>query len=140
MPCEFCQFYTSVQLCSLCDFQIKNCPTCHTCKKRNHLPPEFPPIKVEGRWEVLSVGLIGPLRETADSNKYIITMTDMFTKWVVAHPLRDKSGASAARAIINMIHTYGPPLNIITNLGREFVNEVNISLCAVGKMRNIDTG
>ncbi|KAG0730410.1 Gypsy retrotransposon integrase-like protein 1 [Chionoecetes opilio] len=43
--------------------------------------------------------------------------------WVVANPLQDKSGPSVAMAITNMVHTHGPPLKIITDHGREFVNE-----------------
>lgn len=75
---------------------------------------------------MLGVDLIGPLKMTAKQNKYIITMTDLFTKWVVAHPLPDKTGASVAKAIVKVFHTYGPPLRIVTDQGKEFVNEVTI--------------
>ncbi len=102
--------------------------------------PELHPIKVEGRWEVLGVDLIGPFTMTAKGNRYVITMTDLFTKWVVAYPLKDKTGASVAKAIVKMIYTQGPPVKIITDQGREFVNEVNIrgtvwlSKCHFGSM------
>lgn len=84
------------------------------------------PINVTGRWEVLGVDLIGPLKVTAKLNKYVITITDLFTKWVVAYPLKDKSGPSVGKALVKMFHTYGPPVKMITDQGREFVNQVNI--------------
>lgn len=69
-------------------------------------------------------------------------MTDLFTKWVVAYPLKDKSGASVARAIVDMIYTYGPPVKIITDQGREFINEVNDTCywqhIATGKSKSAD--
>ena len=106
-------------------FQIKSCPKCQFHQKLKTQAPELHPIKVEGRWDVLGIDLIGPFKVTAEDSKYVITMTDLFTKWVVAYPLKDKSGPSVARAIVKMVHTYGPPLKIITDQGREFVNEVN---------------
>lgn len=51
-------------------------------------------------------------------------MTDLYTKWVVAYPLQDKRGPTIAKAIMAMIYTHGPPLKILTDQGREFVNEV----------------
>ena len=76
----------------------------------------------------MGVDLIGPLPLTTKGNKYVITITDLFTKWVVAYPLSDKSGPSVARALVKMFHTHGPPSKIMTDQGREFVNEVNISI------------
>lgn len=84
---------------------------------------------------MLGIDLIGPFKETDKGNKYIITITDLFTKWVVAYPLKDKSGLSVARAILKMIYTHGPPVRIITDQGREFVNEVNIRECV--SLRNV---
>lgn len=106
--------------------QIQSCPKCQFFRRIKTQAPELHPIRAKGRWDVLGIDLVGPFKETQQKNKYIITVTDLFTKWVVAYPLQDKSGPSVARAIVKMIYTYGPPLSIITDQGREFVNEVNI--------------
>ena len=70
--------------------------------------------------------LMGPFNITVKNNKYVITMMDLFTKWVVAYPLKHKSAPSVARTIMKMVYTHGPPVKIITNKGKTFVNEVNI--------------
>lgn len=41
--------------------------------------------------------LIGPLPVTSRGNKYIITLTDYFSKWAEAFPLPDKTAAGVAQ-------------------------------------------
>ena len=41
--------------------------------------------------------LIGPLPETSLGNKYIITLTDYFSKWAEATALPDKTAVSVAK-------------------------------------------
>jgi len=40
---------------------------------------------------------IGPLPETAQGNKYIITLTDYFSKWAEAAPLPSKHAAGVSK-------------------------------------------
>ncbi len=51
--------------------------------------------------------LIGPLTQTSHGNKYIITLTDYFSKWAEAAPLSDKTAGVVARfvySVSNFIH------------------------------------
>ena len=41
--------------------------------------------------------LVGPMPVTARGNKYIITLTDYFTKWAEAAPLPDKTALGVAK-------------------------------------------
>ena len=41
--------------------------------------------------------LIGPLTETPRGNKYIVTITDYFSKWAEAGPLPDKHAHGIAK-------------------------------------------
>lgn len=75
-------------------------------------------------WEVIGLDLIGPLRETSRGNKYILTMTDLYTKWVVAEPLMSKTASEVSTAIILKLYSFGLVRKIITDQGKEFVNEV----------------
>ena len=70
--------------------------------------------------------LIGPFNETVRGNKYVMTITDLFTKWIVAKPISDKKASSVAEVLMETIFTFGPPNRIISDQGREFVNEVCI--------------
>lgn len=80
--------------------------------------------QVNEPWEVLGMDLIGPLRDTANKNQYILTMTDLYTKWVVAEALQTKSGTEVATAIVNKLYLFGMVRKIITSQGIALVNEV----------------
>ena len=47
--------------------------------------------------------LIGPLTETARGNKYIVTITDYFSKWAEAGTLPDKTAYGIAKFIFSMV-------------------------------------
>ena len=43
--------------------------------------------------------LIGPLPQTLHGYSYIVTLTDYFSKWAEAAPLRDKTAGSVAKFV-----------------------------------------
>ena len=67
-------------------------------KKLKTSTTELHPIPVKAQiWSQVGMDLIGPLTETPRSNKYIITLTDYFSKWAEAVALPDKSASGVAR-------------------------------------------
>lgn len=68
---------------------------------------------------------IGPLPETPRGYKYIVTATDYFSKWPEAAPLPDKSAIGVANFLFKLFCHHGWPEVIISDQGREFVNEVS---------------
>ena len=83
------------------------------------------PVKPEV-WSLVGMDLIGPLKKTKKGNQYILTMTCYFSKYVEALPLPDKSSQSVAQAIFTVYCRHGAPQTIITDQGREFINQVCI--------------
>lgn len=51
-------------------------------------------------------------------------MTDLFTKWVIAEPLKSKTAAEVAAVVLDKLFDFGIVERIITDQGREFVNQV----------------
>ena len=49
---------------------------------------------------------VGPLPETQAGMKYVLTLTDYFTKYVEFLPLTQKSGLCVARALKTYIYRY----------------------------------
>ena len=63
----------------------------------------FHPIQVESKmFYQLGMDLIGPLPETDKGKKYIITLTDYFSKWAETSPLPSKHPAGIAKFIYSV--------------------------------------
>uniref|UniRef100_A0A672G6V4 Gypsy retrotransposon integrase-like protein 1 n=1 Tax=Salarias fasciatus TaxID=181472 RepID=A0A672G6V4_SALFA len=104
---------------------------CHRCQMNDPIKtiaPALHPIKVKEPWEVLGMDLIGPLPATGRGNQYILTMTDLYTKWVIAEPLKSKTAAEVSAIMISKLYTFGMVRKIITDQGKEFVNKLNDSI------------
>ena len=73
--------------------------------------------------------------------RYVLTMIDTFTRWVIAVPLKDKKPATVGQAIFDALLTkHGPIKRILTDEGGEFVNEALDHLAERWKIRRITTG
>uniref|UniRef100_A0A1A8AWX9 Si:ch211-249c2.1 n=1 Tax=Nothobranchius furzeri TaxID=105023 RepID=A0A1A8AWX9_NOTFU len=104
---------------------------CHRCQMNDPIKtvaPTLHPIKVKEPWEVLGMDLIGPLPETRLGNRYVLTMTDLYTKWVIAEPLKSKTAAEVSAVMTSKLYMFGMVRKIITDQGKEFVNQLNDSI------------
>ena len=61
---------------------------------------------------------------TTSGNSYIVTCSDYFTKWPEAAAIPDKSAATVAKFLYQLITRHGSPTIIQSDQGREFVNQV----------------
>ena len=77
-------------------------------------------------WYLVGMDLIGPFRPSAIGHQFVLTMTDYFSKYVEAVPIKDKSAISVARGIYEVYCRQGAPVHIISDQGKEFVNKVYI--------------
>lgn len=68
--------------------------------------------------------MIGPLHETLNGNKYIVAVTDHFSKWNEATGVPDKSAKSVATFLYSVICRLGCMGMLISDQGREFVNSI----------------
>ena len=66
-----------------------------------HAPLHPIPVKDEV-WHQIGIDLIGPLAITPRGNKYIMTVTDYYSKWAEATPLQDKSAPSVAQFLYSV--------------------------------------
>ena len=112
---------TYVRGCSVCQ---RTKPSCIT---KNSLLQQFP---VGTRLELIGMDLIGPLPCTGNKNKYILTIIDYWTRWCEALPLPDKKAETVATAFMTQfVARYGCPMSILTDRGREFLNETFHGCC-----------
>ena len=65
--------------------------------------PELHPIPVKSPWHMIGIDFIGPLSpEADDGSRYILTLSDYFTKWVEAVPTTDKTASGVAASLFKV--------------------------------------
>ncbi len=79
-------------------------------------------------WSLVGIDIMGPFQESQSGNKYIVAITDHFSKWCEAEAIPDKSALSVANFIFKAVCRLGCMDTLISDQGREFVNSVIDSL------------
>uniref|UniRef100_A0A7N4NUH2 Gypsy retrotransposon integrase-like protein 1 n=1 Tax=Sarcophilus harrisii TaxID=9305 RepID=A0A7N4NUH2_SARHA len=104
---------------------IRVCQTCRNAEHTKNLVRKARPAKAEAPWEILGMELQGPFPETARANTHVLIVTDYFTKWIEAIPLRKKDTLSVAKALASLFYRFGASRNIYSSQSWAFCEEVS---------------
>ena len=112
------------------DYHIKSCTNCQFKKKATKDPnilKQLPQCNEPN--QRIHVDLFGPLKSSPNGNKYILCMTDAFTKYAEVIALPNKEAITTAEAIfVHWICRFGVPVQIHSDGGKEFLNKVTEEL------------
>ncbi len=65
--------------------------------------PELHPIPVHSPWHHVGIDFIGPIHPISkNGNRFILTLSDYFTKWVEAIALPSKCAIGVARSLFQV--------------------------------------
>lgn len=91
-------------------------------------------------WDRLATDIMGPFPVTPRGNKYILTVTCHFTKWVEIFAIQDQTAATCANHILNdVICRYGSPLSLHSDQGRNYESDIFKELCELLEIRKTRT-
>lgn len=85
-------------------------------------------IEVTEPWQWLGLDVRGPLPQTLNGHKYILTVTDFYSKWVEAVPMQSCLPPHVAKNIVDVIAHFGYPLRILSRLPHDIVHKINREL------------
>ncbi len=110
------------------------CKECLICESRKDpgRKPRAPLIsnKSGGPFEKVALDILGPLPATKRGNKYILVVSEYFTKWTEAYPIRNhKARTVAGKLVDEFICRYGAPYSIHSDQGREFESRIFKETC-----------
>ena len=72
-------------------------------------------------FERIAVDITGPLSKSDRGNKYILVISDYFTKWTEAYAIPNQEAVTIARVLTEeFISRYGVPMEIHSDQGRNF--------------------
>ena len=120
---------------------IRQCDICARDKK----PPRAPrapmgSVRTGAPWDVLATDYLGPFPITNNGNRYILVLTDLFSKYVEVIPVPDLTAETCANKIINeFISRWGCPLSILSDQGRTYESKVFKELCRMLEVKKLRT-
>lgn len=121
---------------------VKRCPVCQLHKKtriraREEAIVTDTPTEPN---EKIAMDIYGPLCETKDGYKYILSIQDMLTKFLTLIPLKDQSSESIIDGLFEQfIYIFSSPKHILTDQGADFVSELMTSFETFFQINHIKT-
>ena len=116
-----------ISCCEICGRNKKS-------KQKNKAPHSS--IPVSAAMDCISTDLFGPLPESKKGNKYILLLTDLYTKWIELIPIPDATAETCATKIINeFIGRFGCPITIHSDQGRNYESELFQQMCKLLEIR-----
>ncbi|XP_051173560.1 uncharacterized protein LOC127289595 [Leptopilina boulardi] len=120
---------------------IKTCDLCQRFKQNERKQEYYEESDIpEGPNDKISIDIVGPLNETTSGNKYILVIQDFLTRYVHLESLKDKSATLVIDAMWKgYLKTNGKPLEILTDNGKEFINNEFSDLMTELKIKHVKT-
>ena len=120
---------------------IRQCDTC-ACDKKPPKTMRAPmgSIRTGAPWDVLATDFLGPFPVTAHGNRYILVLTDHFSKYVEVIPVPDLTAETCANKIVNeFISRWGCPVSILSDQGRTYESKLFKELCRMLQVKKLRT-
>ena len=120
---------------------VQNCVQCQQC---NPLIPQaqapLGTIQASYPFEKMSWDIMGPMPVTDRHNKYILVITDVFTKWVEAFPLQNTTAETLAACLVKEVACrYGERAVIHSDQGANLCGDVVHSMCHLPSIQQTRT-
>ena len=120
---------------------VLKCDTCSSNKAPSKTPrAALGSLPVGAPLDRMATDILGPLPITPRGNRYILVVTDHFSKWVEIFPVPDQTAETTARVILNeIISRFGTPLSIHSDQGRNYESCIFQELCHLLEVKKTRT-
>lgn len=105
-------------------YLVRKCDKCQRFAQVNHLPPE-PLHSTIAPWPFMKWGMniVGPLSNSTNQKKYVLALTDYFTKWIEVEAFGQIRDHDVKRFVWkSIICKFGIPAEIVTDNGSRFIS------------------
>lgn len=116
------KFYTWPTLTEDVQKHVRSCMICATVKRsarQTNAPMRaYVPKK---SWQTISIDFLGPYEETSSGSRFVLVVTDTFSRWVEAFPLARATAKATIEKLENEVFCrWGYPNSIIADNGTQF--------------------
>ncbi|XP_077548537.1 uncharacterized protein LOC144161810 [Haemaphysalis longicornis] len=110
----------------------RTCPVCQSVKPRGGKPPGLMK-SVESRfpWQIAACDVMGPYPRSVKGNRYLLVVTDHFSKWVELYALRKLDSKLIWDKLLDTFTRFGFPEQLITDNATYFTSKNFVDTCSV---------
>jgi len=107
---------------------------CHQCAQSRG-PPSRPHGKLTkvltgAPLDIVAIDVLSGLPSSSDGSKYLLVVTDYFTKWCEAYPLPDAEASTCMQALYNgFFSRFGFPRQLHSDQGKNFESKLFSEIC-----------
>jgi len=92
-------------------------------------------------WDTIAVDVVSPKEVSAEGYTKILTVIDIFSRWILAIPLRKADAPEIGQALFKHVFCqFGKPRRVLSDKGTEFANKALDKVFKKWNIENIDTG
>ena len=105
----------------------KSCHGCQSVKKGQNKPiksGEMKTFSAKEPFELVSIDICGPLPQTTDGYRYIVSMIDKFSRFCLLIPVRDIKTLTIIKAYERWVSLFGPPKALLSDNGPQFISKL----------------
>ena len=73
--------------------------------------------------EMVNIDIVGPFKRSASGNKYILTVMDRFSRFVMAIPLPNIRASTVIMYFLRWLSIFGPPKMLLSDNGSQFTSK-----------------
>lgn len=118
--------------------------TCDSCQKNKVRKLTKCPMRItttsKCTFEKVCMDIVGPLPVSYNGYKYILTLEDDLSKFVVAIPIINQEARTVAKAFVTQfICTFGVPKSIQHDQGSNFMSQMFNETCKILRIRKLNS-
>jgi hypothetical protein len=121
---------------------VKHCETCQKNKisqRKTKLLLQITDTP-EIVWQNCSLDIVGPLRQTSEDNKHLLTFQDELSKYTVAAPIPQQDAMTVAKVFVGeIVLKFGIPQMILTDQYSNFLSDLFANVCKLFRIKRIKT-
>jgi transposase InsO family protein len=109
-----------------CVAMVRRCPAC-AAKRLKRGPKRSVPLTIfppDRPLEFVALDILGPLPQTPRGHRFVLCITDRFSKMSIAVAIPDQTASTVARELVDRwIAVFGIPITIISDNGSAFASK-----------------
>ena len=121
-----------------------HCEACTSCANRKTLAPKkrapLQPIQAGHPLEIVAMDLTGSFPECPEGNRYILVVSDYFTKWMEAYTLPDQEATTVAQKLVDEFFCrFSVPEQLHSDQGKQFESKLISTICQLLQVKKSRT-